>query len=76
MTEASDQVAGLSARYAALRQADSARSGAAPAEDHLVLYETVAVSAELKKAMREVAVAIRPWQGIVDAFDAWERNGR
>jgi hypothetical protein len=54
---------------AALRQADAAPAGVEPREDHLVLYETVAVSAELKKAMREVAVAIRPWQRIVDAFD-------
>ncbi len=54
---------------AALRQADAASTAPGAPEDHLVLYETVSVSAELKQAMREVAAAVRPWRRIVDAFE-------
>ena len=53
---------------AALAEAD-AHDGAAPCEDHLVLYETVPVSEALQTAMREVGAAARPWLRIVDAFE-------
>ena len=54
---------------AGLAEADARAAPGRACEDHLVLYETVAVSDALKAAMREVGAAVRPWRSIVDAFD-------
>lgn len=54
---------------AGLAEADARAAPGRVCEDHLVLYETVAVSAALKAAMHEVGAAVRPWRSIVDAFD-------
>lgn len=54
---------------AGLAEADARAGPARVCEDHIVLYETVAVSAALKAAMHDVAAAVRPWRSIVDAFD-------
>ena len=53
---------------AGLAEADARAPAGRVCEDHLVLYETVAVSGALSAAMHEVGVAVRPWRSIVDAF--------
>lgn len=54
---------------AGLAEADARAPAGRVCEDHLVLYETVAVSAALATAMREVGAAVRPWRRVVDAFE-------
>ncbi|MEO7057206.1 MAG: polysialyltransferase family glycosyltransferase [Caldimonas sp.] len=54
---------------AGLAEADARALPRRACEDHLDLYETVPVSAELKAAMHEIGAAVRPWRSIVDAFD-------
>ena len=50
----------------------AALDAAGRGDDHVVLYETDVAGPELETAMHAIAATVRPWLGIVDAFDLFK----